>query len=213
MDIFEIFYSSANPEQAVKMAAYMKNIFPFLGIPKPLRANLSKNFIKQRKKDNLIDWEFIHECYTHAEREFHYLALDYLIALKKLLTPEDLPKIEKLIVTNSWWDSSDCIDALFGDLCIRFPEAKETALQWAKSENIWLKRVAIDFQLQYKDKTDPELLGRVIQANLDTGEFFINKAIGWALREYSKTNKEWVGQFISENRLSTLSVREASKYL
>ncbi|HHV28343.1 DNA alkylation repair protein [Acetivibrio mesophilus] len=214
MDIFKTFYDSQDDENAAKMSAYMKNKFPFLGIPKPIRAKLSKNFLKQKKKDKEVDWEFIFQCYDMPEREFHYLALDYLTAVKALLVSNDIDKIEKLIITNSWWDSVDCIDSIVGHLCLKYPQLKDSVIpKWIDSENIWLKRIAINFQLEYKEKTDTDILSRAILKNCDTGEFFINKAIGWALREYSKTDKEWVKQFIAHNKLHSLSVREASKYL
>ncbi|MDP4088333.1 MAG: DNA alkylation repair protein [Bacillota bacterium] len=214
MNIFEIFCASKNEENSIKMASYMKNKFPFLGIPKPERARLSGDFLKQHKKDTAIDWEFIFKCYDMQEREYHYLALDYLMLLIKQLVPEDMSRIEKLITTNSWWDSTDSLDAVVGDMCLRYPKLKEIVIQkWIDSDNIWLKRVAIDFQLQYKEKTDVDILSKAILSNCNTDEFFINKAIGWSLREYSKTDKEWVRNFLKGNKLSTLSVREASKYL
>jgi len=214
MDIIESFYASRNEENAVPMSAYMKNKFPFLGIKKPDRAKLSKEFLKQRKKDQIIDWDFIFRCYGLPEREFHYLAIGYLYTVRNLLKTMDTEYIEKLIITNSWWDTVDSIDEIVGHMCLKFPELKNTVItQWIQSENIWLKRVAIDFQLQYKEKTDVEVLSRAILSNKDTKEFFVNKAIGWALREYSKTNKEWVRAFLAENCLSALSTREAGKYL
>ena len=214
MDIFRIFYDSKNIDNSIKMAAYMKNNFPFLGIAKPERAKLSKDFLKQHKKDTFIEWPFVFKCYDMLEREFHYLALDYILLLKNLLIPEDIDNIEKLIITNSWWDSTDCLDSIVGDMCLKYPKLKETTiLKWIHSDNIWLKRVAIDFQLQYKDKTDVHILSKAILSNCNTTEFFVNKAIGWSLREYSKTNKEWVRKFLEENELSKLSIREASKYI
>ncbi|MBP3040587.1 DNA alkylation repair protein [Bacillaceae bacterium Marseille-Q3522] len=216
MDIFAIYYENKNEEKAVKMAAYMKNNFPFLGIAKPERVKITKDFFKQRKKDKQIDWEFIFTCYEMPEREFHYLAISYLSLVRKLLVKDDIGKIEKLIVKNSWWDSVDSLDEITGYMCLQYPELKEAVImKWVASDNIWLKRVAIDFQLQYKEKTDPEMLKKAILYNCDTNEFFVNKAIGWSLREYSKTNKEWVKQFLreAEEKLSPLSVREASKYL
>ena len=88
-------------------------------------------------------------------------------------------------------------------------------LEWSQDENIWVRRVAIDHQLLFKEKTDEELLGKIIQNNLGSKEFFINKAIGWSLRDYSKTNPQWVAGFIEEHRekLAPLSIREGSKYL
>ncbi|QEK11443.1 DNA alkylation repair protein [Crassaminicella thermophila] len=214
MDIFESFYNSRNEENSIKMAAYMKNKFHFLGIKKPERAKLSRDFLKQRKKDVSIDWNFVFKCYGMLEREFHYLALDYILLLKKRLVPEDINNIEKLITTNSWWDSTDCLDNIVGYMCLQYPQLKNSViLKWIDCDNIWLKRVAIDFQLKYKDKTDVNILSKAILNNCNTYEFFINKAIGWSLREYSKTNKEWVKNFLKENKLSALSIREASKYL
>jgi 3-methyladenine DNA glycosylase AlkD len=133
-----------------------------------------------------------------------------------LLTPGDTDALEKLITTKSWWDAVDVIDAYVGDLCLRYPELKETVIsKWMVSQNIWLKRVSIDFQLRFKDKTDTNILSRAILTNTGTREFFVNKAIGWSLREYSKINPDWVRLFIDthRDRLSALSIKEGSKYL
>lgn len=216
MDIFENFYAARNDENAAPMAAYMKNLFPYLGIKTPEHRALSKDFIKQKKKDKVIDWALIWKCYELPEREFQYLGLAYLGAVQHLLTPNDVGNLEKLITTKAWWDTVDTIDIYVGDLCYRYPALKETVLpNWIASDNIWLKRISINFQLKYKEKTDTEFLARAILSNIGTKEFFVNKAIGWALREYSKTNKQWVRQFVEENRgkLSTISLREAVKYL
>lgn len=212
-DIFEAFYNAKDEKSALQMSAYMKNNFPFLGLSKPKRAVLSREFLKSRKKDTAIDWDFVFTCYSKPEREFHYLAIDYLLTVKQLLIPSDIEKIKQLILTNSWWDSVDSIDSLVAYMVLNYIELKETMLDFAKSENIWLKRTAIDFQLQYKDKTDTDLLEKIICLNLGSKEFFVNKAIGWILREYSKTNKQWVKGFIDSHELSPLSVREGSKYL
>lgn len=215
-EIFGAFYEARNEEQAKKMSAYMRNLFPFLGLPKPVTKELSKAFLKLRKKDKEIDWDFIFECYGKSEREFHYLGLNYLAGVKKHLVLEDISKLEKLITTNSWWDSVDTVDGLVGHLVLKHPELKETVItDWMKSENIWLVRVAIDFQLSFKEKTDTEFLSRAILHNCGSDEFFINKAIGWSLREYAKTNPDWVMDFLDEHesKLSSLSLREASKHL
>ena len=100
MDIFKTFYDARDDENAAKMSAYMKNKFPFLGIPKPIRAKLSKDFLKDKKKDKEVHWQFIFQCYDMPEREFHYFSLDYLTAVKALLVSNDIDKIEKLIITN-----------------------------------------------------------------------------------------------------------------
>ncbi|HEY8362578.1 MAG TPA: DNA alkylation repair protein [Tissierellaceae bacterium] len=214
LDIIQIFYNNRNEENAVPMAKYMKNQFPFLGLKKPDRTALSKGFLNEKKKDKEIDWDFIFRCYELPEREFQYLAIDYMSKVANLFQPDDMKKIEKLITKKSWWDTVDAISPIVGHIAMKYPEIKETILtKWMESDNIWLKRVSILFQLKYKDKTDTEFLKKAILKNANTNEFFINKAIGWALREYSKTNKEWVRSFIENNKLSKLSVREGSKYI
>lgn len=214
MDIIKLFYDNRNDVQAEPMAKYMKNNFPFLGLKTPERRVLAKDFFSERKKDNEVDWDFIFKCYDLPEREFQYLAIGYLDKVIGLLTPADMENIEKLIVTKSWWDSVDSIAPIVGEICNSYPEVKDDILtKWIYSDNIWLNRASIIFQLGYKEKTDTKLLKKAILANSQTTEFFINKAIGWALREYSKTNKEWVNEFIENNNLSNLSVREGSKYL
>jgi 3-methyladenine DNA glycosylase AlkD len=130
------------------------------------------------------------------------------------LVLDDIEKIETLITTHSWWDSVDSLNSVVGHMCIMYPELKERVIsRWSCSENHWLVRVAIIFQLKYKNQTDVELLSKVILENRNTNEFFINKAVGWILREYAKTNKEWVREFLQNNELSKLSIREAGKYL
>jgi len=214
MDIFEIFYENKNEENAFYMAKYMKNKFPFIGIKKPDRVALAKEFLKIKVKEKKVDWDFIYKCYNMLEREFHYLAIDYMDKIKDLFTPDDMKNIEELIVTKSWWDTVDYINKIVGHIAMKYPEVKDQTIQnWIYSDNIWLKRVSIIFQLKYKEKTDTEFLKKAILYNSQTSEFFIDKAIGWALREYSKTNKEWVRKFIENNKLSKLSIREGSKYI
>ncbi|WP_025642087.1 DNA alkylation repair protein [Schnuerera ultunensis] len=214
MDIFQIFYNNRNEEQAIPMAKYMKNKFPFLGLKKPERNGLSKELLKVKRKDTNIDWNFVFKCYDMPEREFQYLAIDYMEKVKKLFTPDDMGNIERLLTTKSWWDSVDAINRIVGHVAMEYPEVKKDYLtKWIESNNIWLNRVSIIFQLKYKEKTDTQFLSKAILSNSETNDFFINKAIGWALREYSKTNKEWVKNFIHKNTLHPLSVREGSKYL
>ena len=214
-DLINSFIENKDPERATQMAAYMKNQFPFLGIPKPKRALLGKEYMKDFKKQQEIDWDLVNTLWSMSEREFQYLAVDYLLILKNDLQEKDIENIKTLIITKSWWDTVDTLASnIIGVLCLKFPQLiKSHILEWSSSDNIWLIRSAILFQLKYKEKTDAELLGLIIKKNSGTKEFFINKAIGWALREYSKTNKSWVEEFIKGNTLSSLSVREGSKYL
>ena len=204
----------AIPNDAVAMKAYMKNKFEFLGVKTPARRKLAKAFFKQQT-DSVIDWNFINEAWNNPYRELQYVALDYLEIRKKLLAPSDLPRLKKLAQTKSWWDTVDFLDRLVGSIIARFPETKATILSWSCDEDIWLRRLAIDHQLLRKEETDTELLEKILVNNLGQTEFFINKAIGWALRDYSKTNPNWVKDFIERHRaeMAALSIREGSKYL
>ena len=213
-DLVKELKAVANPDDAVAMKAYMKNKFEFLGVMTPARRKLVKAFFKQQT-DSVIDWNFINEAWNNPYRELQYVALDYLEIRKKLLTPSDLPRLKELAQTKSWWDTIDFLDRLVGSIIARFPETKATILSWSCDEDIWLCRLAIDHQLLRKEETDTELLEKILVNNLGQTEFFINKAIGWALRDYSKTNPDWVRDFIERNRaaMAALSIREGSKYL
>jgi len=203
-----------NVEQSIKMSAYMKNKFVFLGIPKPKLKEIIKPYIKEGKK-NEINWKFIDICWKKNYREAQYVAVEYLDSLIELLTDKNLPKIKKLIVTKSWWDTTDSIDEIVGNIILRNKQLEKEMLEWSKDEIIWLRRVSIDFQQKYKEKTNQKIMEQIIVNNFGTDEFFINKAIGWSLREYSKINKKWVKDFINryKNQLNKLSIKEASKYL
>lgn len=214
--IISCLYDNGDEEKAIKMASYMKDNFIFLGIPKPKRGELYKDFIKQAKKQNFIDWDLIFMLWDLPTQEFQYFAIYYLIALKDNLKKEDIDNIKLLIVSKSWWDTVDTLAGnIMGTICYKYPELIKTHIfPWSESYNIWLVRVAILFQLKYKEKTDAEVLSLIIKKNNNNSkEFFVNKTIGWALREYSKTNKEWVGTFIKNTSLLSLSIREGSQYL
>lgn len=213
-DLVKELKAVANPDDAVAMKAYMKNKFEFLGVKTPARRKLAKAFFKPQT-DLVIDWNFINEAWNYPYRELQYVALDYLEIRKKLLAPSDLPRLKKLAQTKSWWDTVDFLDRLVGSIIAQFPETKATILSWSCDEDIWLRRLAIDHQLLRKEETDIELFEKILVNNLGQTEFFINKAIGWALRDYSKTNPNWVKDFIERHRaeMAALSIREGSKYL
>lgn len=204
-----------NPEKATPMEAYMRHQFAFLGIAGPERNALYKKYFPNAKKTKMIDWDFVDTCWEKEPREYQYVAANYLKAMQSYLTKDDLPKLERLVVTKSWWDTVDILDRAVGSLVANHPELEEVLLKWSLSDNIWLRRVAIDNQLLRKEKTNVQLMEKILLNNLDQTEFFINKAIGWALRDYSKTNSEWVARFIEKNkkRMAELSIKEASKYL
>ena len=207
--------AAKDPEKAGPMEAYMRHQFPFLGIAGPERNSLYKKYFPEAKKTKIIDWDFVDTCWEKEPREYQYVAANYLKAMQTYLTKDDLPKLERLVVTKSWWDTVDILDRVVGSLVANHPELEEVLLKWSLSDNIWLRRVAIDHQLLRKEKTDVQLMEKILLNNLDQPEFFINKAIGWALRDYSKINPEWVARFIEKNRkrMAELSIKEASKYL
>ncbi|MCL2332661.1 MAG: DNA alkylation repair protein [Actinomycetia bacterium] len=214
-ELFATFEQAADAEQAAPMSAYMRDQFPYLGVKTPQRKVLSRDFLKAAKRTGVVDWGFIDTCWERDEREFQYLALDYLAALVKALTPQDIPCIKRLAQTKSWWDTVDNLDTVIGQIALSYPEVNKTLLAWSTDDDFWLRRLAIDHQLLRKERTDTELLRRILVNNLGQTEFFINKAIGWALRDYSKTDPAWVRAFIEEHRaqMAPLSIREASKYL
>lgn len=213
--IINVFIENRNEDNAKYMKAYMKDNFEYLGIKTPLRKELEKELLKEKSKEALIDKDFVKMLWNYEYRELQYVALDYLVKQKKKLQKEDINFIKDLIITKSWWDTIDLIAShLVGEICKKYPELiDEYILNWSTDENMWIRRTAILYQLKYKQDTDRNILEKVIKDNIEDEEFFIRKAIGWVLREYSKTNKEWVSEFVANNRLSKLSEKEASKYL
>lgn len=231
INIIEEFRQHKNEENAEKQAAYLRHQFEFIGLKTPERRLLAKDFLKEKKADKKIDWKLVFEFWNLPEREFQYLALDYLHQMKKWLIFDDMEKIKKLTVSKSWWDTVDALDELVGHLLLTgrkqateddstaYEQVKTLVKEWAQAENFWLRRIAIDCQLSFKNQTDLELLSYNIEKNLlgssFVEEFFITKAIGWALRDLAKTNSAWVIKFIEEheNKMAKLSIREASKHL
>ena len=202
-------------DKADSMAKYMRNMFQFYGIPSPKRRESYKEFIREEKKNKTIDWDFLDKCYGDEHREFQYLVLDYLIAMDKDLNFEDIPRINNYIKVKQWWDTIDFFNKIIGNIGLRDRRVDRLMLEWSEDEDFWVRRLAINHQLGRKEKTKTALLEEIITNNFGSDEFFINKAIGWSLRDYSKVNPEWVRVFINKysDEMSNLSIREASKYL
>ena len=199
----------ANADDARAMKTYMRGRFEFLGVKTPARRKAAKAFFKKHGGAD-IDWRFVQQAWEHPFREMQYAALDYLETRKNLLCPGDLPQLKKLAQIKSWWDTIDFLDRLAGGIIAGFPETRFVILQWSRDEDIWLRRLAIDHQLLRKDQTDQHLLEQILVNNLDQTEFFINKAIGWALRDYSKTNPEWVKNFMGRSPISPSPTRRGA---
>lgn len=215
LEIKKIFEAREDKENAIAMSKYMRNLFEFYGLPTPKRKEVYNNFIKSEKKLKKIDWEFLDKCYEDNHREFQYLVYDYLIAMNNYLIYDDIPKIKKYIKTKQWWDTIDFLNKVIGDIGLKDNRVDDLMIEWSKDEDFWIRRIAIDHQLCRKEKTNTELLEKTIVNNFNSDEFFINKAIGWALRDYSKTNPKWVKDFIEkyEDKMDKLSIKEASKYI
>lgn len=215
-DLRSKFQLLAVAQNAQAQQAYMKNKFEFFGIYTKERDAISKEQIKTL--GILPNKELIAICkklYKQPERDFHYAAIDIVAFHKKYWNENIIELIEYLLVTNSWWDSVDTIASeLVAPYFQKYPhQINVITQQWNSSNNMWLQRVSIIFQNKYKKNTSTQLLAKYILHCKKSNEFFIQKAIGWALREYAKSNSTWVAQFVTTNELPALSKREALKHL
>lgn len=218
-DLASELHNNANESRASAQSAYMKHRFVFFGIEAAVRKNIAKLWIQKFKLNSIEGKDkraLVTALFQLEQREFHYIAVDFINNLKsnEILLTDGL-FIETLITIHSWWDSVDAIASNYlGKYVKKYPiQGLELMKKWANSEHLWLMRSTLIFQLKYGKETDFEFLKeRICQFN-NINEFFIQKAIGWSLRQYSKFNKDRVRYFISEIELSKLARREASKYL
>ena len=215
--------AKAHPQHREGMIAYMKNQFEFFGTKSPDRKEVLRDIWRNHKafiqanfrKLSLLLWE----C---EQRECKYFAMDIIKKCKKQIDGSDIQFLEKLVTTEkkkkkSWWDTVDFLSVHVGGQVfssspdLRLPKTNA----YLAGDNMWLKRLAILFQLSYGDQTDEKLLFDILVRSMGTKEFFINKAIGWALRQYSKTNPQSVRDFIEKHKenMANLSIREGSKYI
>lgn len=213
--LHESFEAVADPEKAVAMEKYMRNQFAFFGISSPKRQELLSRFIRE---NGLPESDTISEIMTNAwqipQREMQYAAMFVMQKLIKKLPKTIIELFEQLIVEKSWWDSIDFIAPnLVGRHFQCFPEIRdETLSTWMLSGDFWLQRSCLIFQLKYKDQTDEALLFELCKQLAGEKEFFIRKAIGWALRQYARTAPQAVKYFVDSTDLQPLSKREALKH-
>ncbi len=211
-----LFEQNADPTQAAPMKKYMRDQFEYLGIKTPQNVALQKEFYAEHglPEVSALD-EILRDLWSLPEREFQYVAVGLLGRFNTKLPAKFIKTIEYLLITKSWWDTVDTISG--GTLGIhfrRFPNVREKYLtKWRAADNFWLRRATILFQLNYKKETDFDLLCEIICENLDSKEFFINKAIGWSLRQYARTDPQAVKKFVKSTPLHPLSRREAMKHL
>jgi 3-methyladenine DNA glycosylase AlkD len=211
------FIEKSNTKNAFAMAKYMRNKFDFFGIKTTERRQLLKAIWKENEEEVSTNTRAIAVLlFEKKQREFHYCAIEILTKqLKGKYLLEDIELIHKLITTNSWWDTVDSISKnILGQYLTEFPDSVATTIsKLSTMDNMWLNRSAILFQLGYKNKTNFDLLKAVCVKHKSSPEFFIQKAIGWALREYAKTNPKAVQKFVTANNLKPLSRKEALKNL
>lgn len=215
-EVIEAFEFHADPIAAEPMAKYLRNKFDSFGINSPLRKEISKPFlIKSNLPDSKDVAQIVNELWDQPQRELQYFAIELLKKYARTSTPDWINLYEQLIIKKSWWDSVDGLATwIVGAHFKKFPEQiSYYTFRWMVSENMWLKRTSLIFQLKYKDQTDFELLKAFIIPLSSSKEFFIQKAIGWALRQYSRTDPQAVENFVANQPLSKLSYREALRLI
>lgn len=208
-------YLEKNDKNIKKMEAYMKNNFSYLGIQTPIRRELTKDLMKESKSwplEELISQ--ILAYYGREEREYQYIAIDLAQKNLKRLTIDEVQVLIELITVKSWWDSVDALRKVISDfLKLNSINFNEISKQFENHDNFWMRRVGINLQLGYREETNLDYLSKMILNDRRTDEFFIQKAIGWSLREYAKTDENWVITFIESHDLSKLAVREGFKHV
>jgi 3-methyladenine DNA glycosylase AlkD len=213
-ELSNAFYALGNPDNAYWMRWYMRDQYPFIGIKKPERAAVFKEIYKTHGRGE--DWfEVCSELFAMPEREFQYAAMEYLMKAQKCWDLRVPALIDSWVDTKTWWDVVDVLGPkVLGAYFLTFPEQRDAWIaRWMASPVFWHQRLCILFQLGYKSKTDLQVLSAVILSLNTSKEFFIQKAIGWALRQYAWTDADWVREFVDENALMPLSKREALKHI
>ncbi len=210
------FQNYANPIIAAGQKAYMKNHFDFYGIKAPDRRKIQKPFLINKylpphtELSNIVQY-----LWNKPQREYQYFGQELVEKYRQQFTPDIITLIEFMITNKSWWDTVDFIATkLVGTYFKTHPQLVDRYVEkWLDSQNIWLQRTTLLFQLHYKETLNTDLLTSIINRLTGSREFFINKAIGWILRQYSKTNPQWVINFVAETPLDKLSYKEATRLL
>jgi 3-methyladenine DNA glycosylase AlkD len=213
-EIYHLLSRYRNGEDAFFMKKYMKNKFDFFGIKTIQRRLLVKTYFQKKEYPNLKEiLKFVKECYHYSEREMHLIAIEVAAKVLKQQKHVDSDLMKWMITNQSWWDSVDGISTEIVAVAVknmRKNEEESLVNDYLNSNNMWLQRTAIIYQRKFRLHTDVAILSKSIKHCLGSKEFFINKGIGWALREYAKHNPTWVKEFVKNNEnLAPLSRREA----
>jgi len=211
--LMEVCEETGNPEVAEKQMKYMRNQFAYYGMKAPVFTPIFKSMFKEYGLYEGADLKaFVKLCLEKEYRELFYFALEMVQKKLKKQELDFIDTLEFLILHDSWWDTVDWISKLVGIHFQRYPELILPRTQkWMASDNIWLQRVSIIFQLFYREKTDEKLMYKYILEVAASKEFFLQKAAGWALRQYSRTNPQSVLQFIDNHELAALTKREGQR--
>lgn len=211
------FEGARDPQRAAPMAAYMRHQFPFLGIPAPIQKALTREVLAGLGRPAEPDLAAVAlACWARPEREYQYFACGWLRRHARACSAAFIDTARHLIVTRSWWDTVDTLAAhLVGTLVAQHPQLVERTDAWLPDSDRWLVRTAILHQLTYQEATDANRLFRYCAAQATHPDFFVRKAIGWALRQYARTDPAAVRAFVTthHSRLANLTVREALKNL
>ena len=210
------FQKNANSKIAAEQKAYMRGQFEYYGIKSPKRREIQKpflvkQFLPEKKEAKLL----VQLLWKKPQRDYHYVTQELMLKYSKQIEEEDISLFEYMVTHKSWWDTVDFIATkLMGAYFKKYPEKRKPHVEkWLKSDNLWLQRSSLLFQLKYKEELDAQLLAFTIEPLLGSKEFFINKAIGWVLRDYSRVNPQWVSDYVRYKPLSTLSRIEALRLI
>lgn len=209
--------AARDPARAAAMSAYMRGQFPYFGVPAPGLRAIEKAAFAGLPAPAESDLRAVAvSCWSRPEREFQYAACDFLIRHRRAAGPHFLATLPELIRAKPWWDTTDPLATrVVGDLVRRHPTLLPEMDAWSTAENMWLVRTAILHQLHFGEATDTQRLFGYCARQADHPDFFIRKAIGWALRQHARTDPSAVRSFLEahKNTLSPLSTREAAKHL
>lgn len=205
----------ADPARAAPMSAYLLDQFTFLGLPAPVRREAVSDLVKRPVPDKKLLLDTAGQLWNLKEREFRYTAIDLLRRHHRKLNPSDLPQIQHLLLQSPWWETVDGLAAVIGEIVYADRGAQAVMDAWLAHPSFWVRRAAMLHQLGWRLETDTARLSSYALALAHEDEFFIRKAIGWALRDYARWDPAFVGAFVTANRnkLSNLTVREACKRL
>lgn len=214
----ELFEPYRNEKRAQTAQAYLKDHFPFIGMKTEIRRTAQKSWVDSLKQieDRTLRWSIIRALWEKEERDYHHVAIDYLNSWpKKNFSEDDSIELEWILSQKSWWDSVDSVASNYlGKWAKEFPKtSRQTFEKWRHSESFWLQRSCIIYQLKYKDEVDVAYLESLIEQMLPNKEFFIQKAIGWSLRQLSKFKPDEVQRILDTYPIKGLALREASKHL